>query len=254
MKILRSVAELKEWRSGVKGTVGFVPTMGALHEGHGSLLDQGRRDDHLLLSIFINPTQFNDPKDFSAYPQTLDADLQLAREHRVDAVWTPTREDLYPDNYQVRVTEIEDSKILEGEHRPGHFEGMLTVVTKLLCATQPDRAYFGEKDFQQLHLVKKLVKALLLPTAIVAVPTVRESDGLAMSSRNRRLDPDLRNRASGLYRALTGSRSAREAKEHLTAQGFQVEYVEDWQGRRLAAVLLGQVRLIDNIPIAGGSK
>lgn len=164
----------------------------------------------------------------------------------------PQQAELYPDGYRYRVTEHECSTVLEGAHRPGHFDGVLTIVLKLLQIASAERAYFGEKDWQQLALVRGLVEAFFLPTAIVNCPTVRETDGLALSSRNQRLRPADRARAPGFYDALSSAPTAEAAARRLQAAGFVVDYVEDRGGRRLAAVRVGGVRLIDNVPVGGG--
>ena len=180
---------LAQTRAGL--TLGFVPTMGALHDGHRSLMRRSRAENDLtVVSIFVNPTQFDDPADLARYPRTLDDDLAIAP-GRERGLPLPARvpEDLYPDGYRYRVTETERSSELEGAHRPGHFDGVLTVVMKLLQIAQPERAYFGEKDWQQLTLVRGMAKALFLPSEIVGCTTVRETDGLALSSRNRHLSP-----------------------------------------------------------------
>ena len=235
-------------------TLGFVPTMGALHEGHVSLVRRSRAEnDRTLVSVFVNPTQFDDPSDYAQYPRTLDDDLEMLRRAGADAVLVPAQEDLYPDGYCYRVTELHLSKILEGAHRPGHFDAVLTVVLKLLQIAAADRAYFGEKDWQQLRLVRGLADAFFLPTAVVACPTVREADGLALSSRNRRLNTADRAKAPAFHRALVDSSTAGEAVRSLRASGFVVDYVEDVEGRRLGAVRLGNVRLIDNVPLEGAS-
>ncbi len=230
-------------------TIGFVPTMGALHAGHEALLARARAEnERVLLSIFVNPTQFNDPADLARYPRTLEADLALAAPH-IDAVFAPPAEAFYPDGYRYRVTENTLSTQLEGAQRPGHFDGVLTVVLKLFNVVQPHRAYFGEKDWQQLELVRGMVEALLLPVEIVACPTVRDADGLALSSRNRRLSPTARQRAAAFPRVLCTAPGAREATEQLRREGLDVDYVEDRNGRRLGAVRLEGVRLIDNVPL-----
>ena len=231
-------------------TLGIVPTMGALHEGHLSLVRRSRAEnDRTLVSIFVNPTQFDDRNDFVQYPVTLKDDLALLESEGTDYVLAPAEQDLYPDGYRFRVTESEDARRLEGAFRPGHFDGVLTVVLKLLQIAAADRAYFGEKDWQQLMLVRGMAAAFFLPTKIVACPTVRETDGLAMSSRNRRLTPADRATAPALYRALRTGATAAAASAMLAAAGFEVDYVEDWGGRRLAAARLGGVRLIDNVPL-----
>jgi pantoate--beta-alanine ligase len=230
-------------------TVALVPTMGALHAGHVELLKRARAEnDRVVLSIFVNPTQFNDPGDLARYPRTLEADVALALPF-VDALLLPSAEELYPDNYHYRVTETELSRRWEGAHRPGHFDGVLTVVLKLFNIVQPDRAYFGEKDWQQLQLVRGMVRALLLPVQIVGCATVRDPDGLAMSSRNRRLSPEGRARAAMFPRILQTVPDAEAAAAELRANDFEVDYVEDHGGVRLAAVRLEGVRLIDNVPL-----
>ena len=228
-------------------TVGFVPTMGALHAGHRALLERARAEnDRVVLSVFVNPTQFNDPADLARYPRTLAADLELAGD-LVDHAFVPTPGDMYPDAYRFRVTETDLSGRLEGAHRPGHFEGMLTVVLKLLNLVRPHRSYFGEKDHQQLELVQGMARALFLPGEIIACPTVRDPDGVAMSSRNRRLSPGARARAAAFPRLLRESPSAASAAQALGDAGFAVDYVEDHAGVRLGAVRLEEVRLIDNV-------
>ena len=227
--------------------VGFVPTMGALHTGHRSLLACARAEnDIVVLSIFVNPTQFDDPADLARYPRTLDADLAVA-EGLADHVLAPWPGDLYPDAYRYRVTENELSRREEGAHRPGHFDGVLTVVLKLLNLVQPDRTYFGEKDWQQLQLVRDMAQALFLSGEIVACPTVREPDGLALSSRNRRLSETGRARAAAFPRLLRESPDASVAVQALTQEGFEVDYIEERDGIRLGAVRLEGVRLIDNV-------
>jgi pantoate--beta-alanine ligase len=231
-------------------TLGFVPTMGALHEGHLSLVRRSRsQNDRTLVSIFVNPTQFDDPADLARYPRTLEADLATLRAEGTDFVLLPTAGDLYPDGYRYRVTEIGRSTVLEGARRPGHFDGVLTVVLKLLQIAQPERAYFGEKDWQQLDLVRKMAAAFFLPTEIVGCPTVRDADGLALSSRNRNLLPADRQRAPRFYELLSSAPTADAASRELRASGFAVDYVEDHEGRRLGAVRLGGIRLIDNVPL-----
>jgi pantoate--beta-alanine ligase len=231
-------------------TLGFVPTMGALHEGHLSLVRRSRAENALtLVSIFINPTQFNDASDLARYPRTLESDLSVLRSEGTNFVLLPREHDLYPDGYRYRVTEGEVATTLEGAHRPGHFDGVLTVVLKLFQIASADRAYFWEKDWQQLTLVRGLVDAFFLPTAIVACPTVRELDGLALSSRNQHLSPVDRQRAASFYRVLSSAPSAEAASCELRNLGFDVDYVEDQDGRRLGAIRIGDIRLIDNVPV-----
>ncbi len=228
-------------------SVGFVPTMGALHAGHRALLARARAEnDCVVLSIFVNPTQFDDPTDLDRYPRTLAADLELA-EGLADYVIAPAAAELYADKYGYRVTESILSLRWEGAHRPGHFDGVLTVVLKLLNLVQPRRAYFGEKDWQQLQLVRGMARAYFLPVEIVACPTIREPDGLALSSRNRRLTAEGRTRAADFPRILRAAPTAVAAATALQSAGFSVDYVDDTDGVRLGAVRIDGVRLIDNV-------
>ena len=229
-------------------TLGFVPTMGALHEGHLSLVRRSRTENDLtLVSLFVNPTQFDDPTDLAKYPRTLESDLATLQAEGADFVFLPREVDLYTDRYRYRVTETDLSTVLEGAYRPGHFNGVLTVVLKLLQIASAERAYFGEKDWQQLALVRGMVEAFFVDTAIVACATVREIDGLAVSSRNRRLAPEDRAQAPRFYATLSSATSAEAAAAELRVSGFTVDYVQDHDGRRLGAVRLGDVRLIDNV-------
>lgn len=251
MRILKTVQELKHFRRELPGEVGFVPTMGALHAAHASLLRRARAEnEHVILSIFVNPTQFNNADDLKNYPKTWDSDLAIAHAEGVDAIFAPTDiRELYPDAYRYGIVEKEFSKQLCGEFRPGHFDGMLTVVFKLLNLVWAERAYFGEKDFQQLELVRGMVKAFFFHTEIVACPTLREKDGLAMSSRNLRLTAEEREKAPFLYRTLTTVADGAQARAELETQGFKVEYLVDRDDRRFVAAWLGKVRLIDNIEL-----
>ena len=228
--------------------IGFVPTMGALHAGHASLLERARKEnDYVVLSIYVNPTQFNNKEDLKKYPITIEADRKIALSAGVDAILLPTYDQIYPDQYRYKVSESEFSNQLCGAHRPGHFDGVLTVVMKLLNLVRPDRAYFGEKDYQQLQLIKGMVEAFFIPTEIVPCPTMREADGLAMSSRNVNLTPENRELAPLLHRILVEAKSSAEARALLTEEKFAVDYVEDIGARRFAAAALGAVRLIDNV-------
>jgi pantoate--beta-alanine ligase len=243
--------DLNAWRAAraqMEGRrIGFVPTMGALHAGHRALLERARAENDLVvLSIFVNPTQFNDPSDLAKYPQTLAQDMELAEGLATDVI-VPTAKEMYPDEYRFRLTELGLSREMEGAHRPGHFDGVLTVVLKLLNVVQPHRAYFGEKDWQQLQLVQEMAKALLLQVEIVACPTVREDSGLAMSSRNTRLSAAGRIHAAHFSRILREAPDAAGAALELKFAGFEVDYVEDRAGVRLGAVRIEGVRLIDNV-------
>ncbi len=230
-------------------SVGFVPTMGNLHAGHLSLCAQSQAENAVtVVSIFVNPTQFNEPSDFEKYPRTLEADKKLLEEQGVDYLFLPTRELLYADGYAIKITENVLSTELEGEYRPGHFDGMLTVVMKLLQCVQPQRAYFGEKDYQQLLLVKKMAAALFLPMEIKGCAIVRAEDGLALSSRNSRLTPTQREKAAHFPRLLMSGHAPETIREALAALHFKVDYIAlKWQ-RLLGAVWLDDIRLIDNVP------
>ncbi len=232
-------------------TIGFVPTMGALHRGHSSLVARCRAENEIVaVSIFVNPSQFNDPNDLLRYPRTLDDDLALLQSLGADEVIVPGAAELYPNGYRFRVEPHSSDLVLEGACRPGFLQGVMTVVLKLLNLVRADRAYFGEKDYQQLRAITEMTQEFFLPTRITPCPTVREESGLAMSSRNALLSPEGRERAGDLFRILTTVPSCAEARAALEAQGFRVEYVEECWARRLAAVHLEEVRLIDNVPVA----
>lgn len=240
-------------------SIGFVPTMGALHEGHLSLLRKARREnDIVLLSIFVNPTQFDNPDDLKKYPVMMEKDLELAQDVGVDHVITPDKDSMYPDDYRYRVSESELSKMLCGAHRPGHFDGVLSVVLKLFNIAGATRAYFGEKDFQQLQLIRGMAEAFFLDLEVIGCETLREADGLAMSSRNLRLTPQERELAPSFAQTLASTFSSGEdvgkARAELERLGFKVDYVEDHFGRRFGAVFLGSVRLIDNVTKNGVSR
>jgi pantoate--beta-alanine ligase len=247
--IFESIPEFISWRRSLDTQVGFVPTMGALHAGHESLLAMARENPIRVLSIYVNPTQFNSADDFQKYPQTLAADLELAAKNEVTAVLLPNYREMYSDNYRFKISENEFSKVLCGAHRPGHFDGVLTVVMKLLNIVSPRRAYFGEKDFQQLQLIKDMVQTFFVPVEIIAAPTLREKSGLAMSSRNRRLSAGGIEKAALIFKSLQQSSSLANVRQQLTDAGFDVDYVEDHFGRRFVAATLEGVRLIDNVKL-----
>ena len=252
--VWNSIPEWLKRRRVLEGrTIGFVPTMGALHRGHASLVERSRSEnDVTVVSIFVNPSQFNDPKDLERYPRTLDEDLRLLERLGADDVLLPGPKDLYPNGYRLRVEPVDDVPVMEAAHRPGFLQGVMTVVLKLLNLVRADRAYFGEKDYQQLINVTAMAQEFFVPTEIVPCPTVREESGLAMSSRNMLLSPAARQKAATLFRVLTTAADPAQARAMLDAGGFGVDYVEERWGRRLAAAFLDGVRLIDNIPIAPG--
>jgi pantoate--beta-alanine ligase len=252
MQVIRDIPAWLKLREAFPAgkSLGFVPTMGALHQGHISLMERSRKEnDATLLSLFVNPTQFNDPQDLKNYPRTFASDSAKAAAAGVDYLLAPEYAALYPDGYRYRVQEDELSRGLCGASRPGHFDGVLTVVLKLLQLAGADRAYFGEKDYQQYLLIKGMAEAFFLKTMIVACPTVREPDGLAMSSRNLLLTSQQRAMAPRFHQALAARSAVPQVKKALAEAGFEVDYVEELQGRRFGAVKLGKVRLIDNVPL-----
>ena len=282
MNILTSPAEMHAWvrALGPQRTIGFVPTMGALHAGHEALLQQSKNEnDVTVLSIFVNPTQFNVAADFDAYPRTDERDLRIADHHGVDAVYMPSTESMYPEGWRVYVDPGSASDPMEGAGRPGHFRGVTTIVTKLFHAVQPDRAYFGKKDYQQLAVVLQLVSELDFDIEIVGVDTIRHDDGLAMSSRNVRLTAEQREAAPVIYRALTtarhevanGENNPRTIENLIIAEISSeplcnVEYVHIVRSKGLSeisviddlavacvAVWFGDIRLIDNIELSPAS-
>jgi pantoate--beta-alanine ligase len=209
VKVVRTRAELREARAALMGHVGFVPTMGALHEGHGSLIQTARDNNvSVVASIFVNPTQFGPNEDFARYPRDEAADLALLDSLGVDVAYLPSVDEMYPPGGTTFVDVGPLGEVLEGARRPGHFRGMATVVTKLFSMVQPHRAYFGQKDGQQSVVVRRFTRDLGLPVEIMVCPTVRESDGLALSSRNRYLTPDERAQAPALYQALQAAKNA----------------------------------------------
>lgn len=248
MKTFESLTAWRAFRE-QRAAPGFVPTMGALHDGHLALVRRSLADNPwTAVSIFVNPTQFDRADDLERYPRRIEKDLAALADTGVEAVLLPDGDALYPDGYRYRVSESDLSHRLCGAHRPGHFDGVLTVVMKLFNLVRPARAYFGEKDFQQLQLIRGMADAFFMDVGIVGCPTVREPDGLAMSSRNLRLDPGQRKLAPQFHRVLREAAQPDHARRELEQLGFDVDYVEEFDGRRLAAARLGPIRLIDNVP------
>ena len=273
MMIVSTLDELRSARLLLDRKLGLVPTMGYLHEGHISLARRAKAEcDYVVVSIFVNPTQFGPNEDLSKYPRDLERDLHLLEDAGVDLVWTPTPEVMYPPSFQTWVEVEEMTRPLEGVQRPGHFRGVTTVVTKLFNAVQPTKAYFGQKDAQQAAVIRQMTKDLNFPIEIVVCPIVREPDGLAMSSRNVYLDTDQRNAATVLYRSLSAAKAAYEKGERdaenlrqimkatIASEPLaQMQYVscadydtlqelEKITGKTLLsmAVFFGKTRLIDN--------
>ena len=251
MQIWEGVADWLSRRQALGGrSIGFVPTMGALHGGHASLVERCRAENQVaVVSIFVNPTQFNDPRDLERYPRTFEADLALLQSLGVDDVLAPPAAELYPQGRRFRVEEDCVTKPMEGAYRPGFFPGVMTIVLKLLNLVRADRAYFGQKDYQQLQAIADMARDFFIGTEVVACPTVREASGLAESSRNALLSAAGRQKASCLFRALTTASDPGRAREMIEAAGLTVDYVEEHWGRRFAAARLEGVRLIDNVPL-----
>src|SRR4030043_473669 len=204
MQIARTLAEMKALRMKSLGSVGFVPPMGYLHDGHLALVKQARAENSVVVaSIFVNPTQFGPTEDFKTYPRDTERDLAMLRKERTDIVFMPTAEEMYPEGFNSWVDVAKVTDRLEGSHRPGHFKGVATVVAKLFNIVEPTRAYFGQKDPQQVLVIKKMVADLNMNLEVIVAPTVRERDGLAMSSRNVYLNPQERQAATILFKALT---------------------------------------------------
>jgi pantoate--beta-alanine ligase len=250
IKVWDTIPPWMEHRRGLDGrTIGFVPTMGALHRGHAALIEQCRRENDIaIVSIFINPTQFNDPSDLARYPKTFESDLSILQSMNVDHVLAPRVDDLYPNGYRFRIEEHDLTTLMEGVRRPGFLQGVMTIVLKLLNVVRPQRAYFGEKDYQQLQIVRNMVNDLFVPVEIIGCPTVRETSGLAFSSRNSLLSAAGRQKAALISEIVSRAQSCRQASVELQRAGFEVEYVEEHFGRRFVAAWLEGVRLIDNLP------
>jgi pantoate--beta-alanine ligase len=277
MRIIRSIRGLQTWRhkqDGQNSKIGFVPTMGALHDGHLSLIGQARKlCKTVVVSIFVNPLQFGPAEDLSRYPRTVKSDQQVCREAGVDLLFLPSRAEFYPKDFQTSVTVNRLSQRWEGEARPTHFEGVTTVVTKLLCLVRPNVAYFGQKDYQQFLVVKQLVQDLNIDTRIVCCPTIREPDGLALSSRNRYLLESQRRQVVSLSIAL--QQGVQDIKQGVTnvriiqnsmqkklrkISGVKIEYLAVCDAKTLepltcvrgeavllGAIQIGNIRLIDNM-------
>jgi pantoate--beta-alanine ligase len=259
MRTLRTIAELRHALAPLRAerTIGLVPTMGALHAGHRALFAAAREEsDIVVASIFLNPAQFADPEDLAAYPRDLAADQSEAEAAGVDLLFAPTPDELYPPGFATWVEPQGAALGLESESRPGHFRGVATVCLKLFTIVRPNVAYFGRKDAQQVAVVKQLVRDLNLELEIRVVPTVRDPDGLALSSRNGRLTPEERSRALAIPRALS-TRDAEHARQILAASGIEPDYVAvtELDGPTLAvAARVGETRLIDNVLLEGDSE
>ncbi len=277
MRIFNKSEALKDWRNLQKEDIGFVPTMGALHEGHLSLIREAKKENDLVLcSIFVNPTQFNNQNDLQKYPRSIEADTALLKNEGCDIVFIPDTDDMYPDSLKAEDYDFGDlDSTMEAEFRPGHFKGVATVVHKFFDLIKPTRAYFGEKDYQQLQVIRSLVEQRNLGVEIIGCPIAREEHGLARSSRNERLSSQEREEAAIIYQSLLEAKdkyskqSVRSTVEHITTafdklQGVELEYiqftdaktlqsVDEWDEaehvRGFIAAYFGEVRLIDNLLI-----
>ncbi len=281
MRVINTIIELKEALASCRAagsSIGFVPTMGALHAGHASLVERAVKENGtVVVSVFVNPTQFNDKNDLKNYPRTLDADCALLEKVGASIVFAPSVEEMYPTEDTRRFSFAPLDEVMEGACRPGHFNGVAQIVSKLFYAVEPDKAYFGEKDFQQLAIIREMVRQLQLPVTIVGCPIVREDDGLAMSSRNTLLSPEERDRAVKISQTLFASLEF--AREHTLVEtrafveeainavdGFELEYyrivdgdslqeIDNWADSDYImgciALFCGKIRLIDNIKYKG---
>jgi len=276
MKTVKAIQDLIQLRKDFPSPVGLVPTMGYLHQGHLSLVERARNEcASVIVSIFVNPTQFGPQEDLDSYPRDLSRDLKLLEEFGVDLIWIPKKEEIYPSDFQTWVTVEEVTQRLEGAMRPGHFRGVTTIVAKLFNAIQPDKSYFGQKDAQQAVVIRRMVKDLSYPIEIVICPTIREPDGLAMSSRNVYLTPQERKSATILFKALSAAENAymdgvqdadvlREIMSDITSSepSARIDYISCADPDNLnelsgpvklallsMAVKFGDTRLIDNILI-----
>ena len=281
MKITETIADMKSLRPRLAEPVGFVPTMGYLHQGHLALVRQARAENpSVVVSIFVNPTQFGPHEDFKQYPHDPQRDLALLEKEKVDIVFMPPADEMYPPKFNSWVEVGKVAERLEGAARPGHFRGVTTVVAKLFNIVQPDRAYFGQKDAQQLIVIRKMVADLDMSLEVVAVPTVREPDGLAMSSRNTYLNPEERKAALVLYQALTlaqklwsqGEKDAKVIRQQMTdliqkQPLAEIDYISIADAETLdeldrvkppalvsMAVRIGKTRLIDNVVLNSENK
>jgi pantoate--beta-alanine ligase len=249
MQVIKSVSKLQEIRKNIQGNIGFVPTMGNLHLGHVSLIKQSLQENEVtIISIFINQTQFDKKDDFINYPVTIKDDIALLENLGVNYLFMPEYQEIYPDDYQFQIANYSQySHVMEGKFRKNHFVGMLTIVMKLLLLIKANRAYFGEKDFQQLQLIKEMVGAFFIDTQIIACETIKDKNGLALSSRNNRLTEMQLNQAAIFPNLLRSDKNNEEVMEELKKSGFMVDYVEIYDNRRFGAVKIGNVRLIDNV-------
>lgn len=250
MRIVKSVSKWREIRKQIQDPIGFVPTMGSLHQGHMALIAKSMADNRLTVaSVFVNPTQFNQPSDYEHYPRAIEDDMEKLKACGVDYCLMPPKNEMYPDGYTYHVTETDKSLNMEGQYRPGHFDGVLTIVLKLLMLVKPDNTYLGEKDYQQYQLIKHMVDAFFLETNIIACPTIREMSGLALSSRNARLSPSQKEKAETFAQCFHEGEDVDTIKQALKKANIKLDYLEERDERRFAAVWIDDIRLIDNYEI-----
>ena len=248
--ILHSIASWKNIKKQELAgrSIGFIPTMGNLHQGHLSLCQKSAlENDITVISIYVNPMQFNDTQDFSQYPRTLAQDMQQLEDAKVDYCLLLSDTEMYADDFNYQVCENQLSQTMEGVHRPGHFTGMLTIVLKLLAGVAPTNAYFGEKDYQRYLLISSMQKAFFLDCEVIACPTIREDSGLPFSSRNRRLsleDRKLADRFAQVF--LQKDVSIEDINQQIQALGIEIDYCQEYLGRRWVAVRIGPIRILDN--------
>lgn len=251
--VFREINDWKKFRqqfSLLDKAIGFVPTMGALHQGHIALIETAKKENEIVVvSAYINPTQFDNSEDLKSYPQTHEADLMLLKQLEVDCLLSPGTQEMYPDHYHYKINEEVISRTLCGASRLGHFTGVLTIVMKFFLLVQPSRAYFGEKDYQQLCLVRKMAEAFFLNIEVRSIPTVRDTEGLAYSSRNQFLSRKGRLQAVYFAHVLRNSNDINSARDELRQQSIKIDYLEEIAGRRYAAVIIDGIRLIDNVQI-----
>lgn len=273
MELIKTISAMKNVRADLKGSIGFIPTMGAIHQGHLSLVDEAKKNDFLIASIFVNPTQFGENEDLESYPQNIKKDLEKFADYNVDYVFLPTSKQMYPDGFKSWVTVDKITNILCGESRPNHFRGVTTIVNKLINIVKPDYMYMGLKDFQQIVVIETMIKELNIDTKIVRCPIIREDSGLAMSSRNAYLDSKEKEQATSLYKSLMyakqtskiGDKSSEiieEIKQRIVSKSGRIDYVKivdtnslydtkiiDKDSHIVLAVFWGNTRLIDNMRI-----
>ena len=252
MKIIKNLADFIKWRKQIKHEeIGLVHTMGNLHDGHISLIKQAqKKSDIIILTIFINPTQFDSRQDYINYPRTIEKDITIAKNNSVDVLFLPKENEIYPDQYTYQInTTTEISKIMEGKSRPGHFSGMMSVVLKVLILCRATRSYYSEKDYQQLELIKQLSNSFLIQTKIISCPIIRLPSGLPLSSRNNRLSKKQLAIAEYSAQKCRESIEINQLIKLLESQNIKVDYIQDINNRRFTALYIGEVRLIDNFTL-----